>query len=76
MNPTCPTCGGPLIQKSRARLAIVGVPLLAGPGLTYVAAWLWIPGIVVGLTGAYLLYWATAGRGRWCRQCKAVPRSR
>ena len=30
----------------------------------------WAPGIILALTGAYLLVWATLGKARWCRDCK------
>jgi hypothetical protein len=66
----CQRCGGEVVRKSRPRLALVGGLLLAGPGLGFVWAPLWLPAVVLGLTGAYLLAWASAGRGRWCRCCK------
>ena len=66
----CKRCGGEVVQKSRARLAGVGILMLAGVGLGYFATVLWIPAVILGLTGAYLLVWASVGRGRWCRGCK------
>lgn len=67
---TCRRCGGLVVRKSRARLAAVGVLMVAGLGLGFVWAPLWFPAVILGLTGAYLLVWASAGRGRWCRGCK------
>ena len=66
----CRRCGGEVVPKSRSRLALVGGLLLAGLGLGFVRAPLWLPAVVPGLTGAYLLAWASVGRGRWCRGCK------
>jgi hypothetical protein len=59
-----------MIQKSRARLILVGLVLLLSVGLTFRFAWFWVPGIILFLTGAYLLIWATLGHGCWCRNCK------
>ena len=66
----CQRCGGEVVRKSRSRLALVGGLLLAGLGLGFVWAPLWLPAVALGLTGAYLLAWASVGRGRWCRGCK------
>jgi hypothetical protein len=66
----CRRCGGEVVQKRRARLALVGGLLLVGPGLGFVRAPLWLPAVAPGLTGAYLPAWASVGRGRWCRRCK------
>ena len=66
----CKRCGGQVVWKSRPRLALVGGLIAAGVGLGLVWAPLWAPGVVLGLTGAYLLTWASVGRGRWCRGCK------
>jgi hypothetical protein len=66
----CKRCGGQVVQKNRLRLALVGGLMLAGVGLGLVWAPLWAPGVVLGLIGAYLLTWASGGRGRWCRGCK------
>jgi len=51
---------------------VAGFVLLAAGGLPRFNAWLWMPAILAILTGVYLIYWATAGKGRWCRQCKAI----
>jgi hypothetical protein len=69
MSP-CKRCGGQVVQKIRLRLAVIGDLMLAGGGLGWVWAPLCAPGAILGLTGAYLLTWASAGRGRWCRGLK------
>src|SRR6516162_7263752 len=66
----CKRCGGEVVQKSRGRLVLVGVLMLAALGLGTLWWPLWVPATVSGLTGAYLLAWASIGRGRWCRGCK------
>ena len=68
--PNCPTCGTVMIQKSRPRLIIVGVGLIASLGLVRLAPMFWIPCLIVVPTGVFLIVWATVGKGRWCRQCK------
>jgi hypothetical protein len=70
----CRTCGSPLIQKSRSRLWIVGLLMLvaAVTGYRYAPALVAVA-IVLGLTGAYLIAWATLGRALWCRECKRFP---
>lgn len=59
-----------MIQKSRSRLIIVGVGMIALFALTMALGTLRAPGIVAALTGVFLIVWATVGKGRWCRQCK------
>ena len=66
----CRRCGGEVVQKSRSRLALVGALMLVSVGLGVLWAPLWVPAVVLGLTGVYLMAWASAGRGRWCRGCK------
>jgi hypothetical protein len=66
----CKRCGGDVVRKSRGRLAVVGILLLAGAGLCTFWWPLWPPAVIAGLTGVYLLAWASVGRGRWCRGCK------
>ena len=66
----CKTCGGEMIQKSRARLITVGLLMLASLLIGFFIPAFWIPGIILGLTGGYLLVWATLGRGCWCRNRK------
>jgi hypothetical protein len=67
---TCKACGGEMIQKSRVRLVVVGVLMLASSALALVIPHFWVPAIILALTGAYLLCWAAMGRGGWCRNCK------
>jgi hypothetical protein len=73
----CKRCGSEVVQKSRSRLASVGVLLVGvflvaalGLGVVWWAWLLWLPAALCALAGAYLLAWATIGRGRWCRGCK------
>jgi hypothetical protein len=66
----CKRCGGPVVRKSRARLVGVGGLMVLGLGLGLLWPPVWVPAVILGLIGAYLLVWASAGRGRWCRQCK------
>lgn len=66
----CRRCGGEVVLKSRPRLVVVGLIMLAAAGLGWVIPWFWVPGLILALTGIYLLIWATLGRGRWCRGCK------
>jgi len=32
-----------------------------------------VPAVIVALAGVYLIVWATAGKGQWCRTCKRFP---
>jgi hypothetical protein len=66
----CATCGGEMIQKNRPRLFVAGVLMLASIALTPFVPYFWAPGVLLALTGAYLLSWATLGKGAWCRACK------
>jgi hypothetical protein len=66
----CSRCGGEIVQKSRSRLALVGVLLVAALGSGILWWPLWLPAVVCALAGVYLLAWALIGRGRWCRGCK------
>ncbi len=72
---TCRTCSGELIQKNRLRLFLVGVLMVAAPGIAFIVPYFWVPGIVLLLTGGYLIVWATIGRGYWCRTCKKISLS-
>jgi hypothetical protein len=67
----CKKCSGEMIQKSRARLFIVGVAMIASIAIAFFHPLFWAPGIILGLTGAYLIVWATLGRACWCRNCKS-----
>ena len=66
----CKTCGGEMIQKSRGRLFIVGVLLCGSIAVAFFGPIFWGPGIILVLTGLYLIVWATLGKGCWCRNCK------
>jgi hypothetical protein len=63
-------CRGEVVQKSRGRLALVGALMVAVAGLGFISPLLWVPAAVLAMTGAYLLAWASIGKGRWCRGCK------
>jgi hypothetical protein len=67
----CPRCHGPLILKNRTRLVSVGILLIATLALGPLAGWIWVPAGLAAVTGVYLVAWGAAGRGRWCRACKA-----
>jgi hypothetical protein len=66
----CKTCGGEMVQKSRLRLIVVGLLMLLSPAIAFRFALFWAPGIILFLTGIYLLAWATLGNACWCRNCK------
>jgi hypothetical protein len=66
----CLACGGEMIQKDRGRLFIVGVLMCASLAVAFVRPFFWLPGIILLLTGLYLIVWATLGKGGWCRNCK------
>ena len=68
--PKCPVCGTQMIQKSRARLLVVGFCMISSISLAFLAPALWVPSVIAALSGIFLVIWATAGKGRWCRQCK------
>jgi hypothetical protein len=66
----CKTCGEEMITKSRLRLFIVGVVLVASVAAAFFVPYLWVPSILFLLIGGYLIVWATLGKGSWCRTCK------
>lgn len=66
----CKACGGAMIQKSRGRLLSVGVLMCASLAIAFFRPWFWLLGIILLLTGLYLIVWATLGKGGWCRNCK------
>ena len=66
----CKACDGEMIQKSRGRLFSVGVLMSASITIALFRPLFWVPGIVLLLTGIYLIVWATLGKGSWCRNCK------
>jgi hypothetical protein len=59
-----------MVQKSRGRLAVVGGLMVYSAGLGFFVPYFWVPGMVLVLAGGYLLVWAPAGKGCWCRNCK------
>jgi len=59
-----------MVQKSRLRLMAVGCALVASIAVAGFVPIFWAPGIVLLITGGYLIVWATLGKGRWCRECK------
>jgi hypothetical protein len=69
----CNRCQGALTRRSRPLLLLVGIVLCTLP-LPFVRIPLaWLPALIMILAGGYLLYWASMGRGLWCRHCKAIP---
>ena len=72
----CPTCGGPVVQKNRLVLFIVGAILLLPIALARrIGTPYWLT-FICALIGAYFLAWATIAAGRWCRNCKRMTRGR
>ena len=67
---SCPACGGEMIQKSKTRLIVVGLCMIASVAIAFFVPLFWAPGVILVLTGVYLLVWATIGKARWCRVCK------
>jgi hypothetical protein len=66
----CKSCGGEMIQRNRPRMFAVGLAMVASPAVAYLVPLFLLPAIFLTLVGAYLLVWAAAGQGRWCRNCK------
>ena len=59
-----------MIRRNPVQLFAVGALMCAS---SLVSLWIpvfWIPGIILVLSGAYLITWATLAKGMWCRQCK------
>ena len=67
----CSRCGAAQIQRSRALLFVTGALLCGSPLIAWFVPLFWPPALILFLAGAYLIVWATAGRGLWCRQCKS-----
>ena len=67
---SCPTCGGEVIQKNKTRLIAVGLCMIASAATAFFFPLFWAPGVILVLTGVYLVVWATLGKARWCRHCK------
>ncbi len=59
-----------MLQKSRLRLFLVGLGMIASLPVAGFVPFFWGPAIILVPAGAYLIVWATLGRGRWCRTCK------
>jgi hypothetical protein len=59
-----------MIQKSRTRLFVVGIAMIASLTIAFFYKPFWAPGIILVITGAYLVVWATLGKACWCRNCK------
>jgi hypothetical protein len=59
-----------MIQKSRGQILLAAVIFLLSPVVTLGVPYFWGPAVLFVLIGLYLVVWATAGRGRWCRTCK------
>ena len=70
----CPACQGEITRRSRPLLLFVGLAFCLSPLAAVRISLLWLPAIISFLAGGYLVYWATGGRGLWCRQCKTIPR--
>jgi hypothetical protein len=70
MDAKCKICGNEMVVKSKSRLLLVGLLMIASVALTRVIPYLWPFAIILFLTGLYLIIWATLGRARWCRSCK------
>jgi hypothetical protein len=72
--PLCPSCGSQLLQKSRARLFVVGlIALGATVGCFFLSPIFWIATSFLVLIAGFLIAWSTLGKGLWCRQCKKFP---
>jgi hypothetical protein len=59
-----------MVQKSRSRLFLVGVVMIASVGVAAFGPVYGALGVILFFIGAYLVIWATLGKGRWCRACK------
>lgn len=59
-----------MIQKNRVRLIAVGLVQMASISIAFRYSWFWIPGVILFLSGVYLIAWGAVGRGGWCRTCK------
>lgn len=66
----CGRCGGDVIRRNPVQLLTVGLIMCATLAIALWVPWFWIPGIILFLTGTYLIAWATLAKGMWCRQCK------
>lgn len=66
----CAGCGGEMIQRSPLRLLFAGSVMRAATPLVFLVPYFRVLDIVPVTAGGYLIVWALAGRGFWCRQCK------
>jgi hypothetical protein len=57
------SCDGEMIQKSRVRLAVVGIFVLASFALAFVIPHFWMPAVILAFTGAYLILWPRLVKG-------------
>jgi hypothetical protein len=72
--PRCRNCQGELIRRNPVQLFVVGLLLCASLSIAFFVSLFWVPGIILFLTGLYLIAWAILARGMWCRQCKTFAR--
>ena len=72
--PTCPSCGSELLQKSQDKLLLVGILMVIEGGAGLPFSWFFrMMGVLLILSGGYLIAWGTRGKGLWCRNCKSFP---
>jgi hypothetical protein len=64
-----------MIRRSRSRLLLVGLLMIASLVLVGMVPYAWVPAVILVPSGAYLIVWATHGRGYWCRACKGFSAS-
>jgi len=72
----CPSCGHALIQKSRSRLFITGILIVAGALAMLLAVRLVVTvlaALLLIVFGGYFIVWAVRADGLWCRDCKRFP---
>jgi len=69
----CPRCGTPLVQKNRIALLVTGLAMIGSVCSGWFYLPLLVPAFFLALVGFYFIHWSMAGRGLWCRSCKAYP---
>ncbi len=73
----CPTCGSPLIRRPPLVLGLSGLAFAAiAAAAILLSPRLFLIAFVAFLIACYLLTWAIAARGYWCRNCKTFPTRR